>query len=128
MMERHQRQWKKCLNPDSNRDPPAYVTDCSAVELLRIRVRVWVEAFLPFSLMTLHQFFQYSILPHFNQFISSLAALVCGSGCGGPVGEAKKPEVASAWGPEAEARWLRCPLAGESGRDLNSLTAEQSAA
>ena len=31
-------------------------------------------------------------------------------------------------GPEAEARWLRCPLARESGRGLNSSTAEQSAA
>ena len=36
-MERHQREWKKCLNPDSNRDPPAYRADCSAVELLRPR-------------------------------------------------------------------------------------------
>ena len=26
---------KKCLNPDSNRDPPAYAADCSTVELLR---------------------------------------------------------------------------------------------
>ena len=34
-MERHQREWKKCLNPDSNRDPPAYAADCSTVELLR---------------------------------------------------------------------------------------------
>ena len=31
-------------------------------------------------------------------------------------------------GPEAEAGWLRCPLARESGRGLNSSTAEQSAA
>ena len=31
-------------------------------------------------------------------------------------------------GPEAEARWLRCPLARESDRGLNSSTAEQSAA
>ena len=37
LLERHQREWKKCLNPDSNRDPPAYVADCSAVELLRPR-------------------------------------------------------------------------------------------
>ena len=35
-------------------------------------------------------FFQYSILLHFNQFISSLAALVWGSDRGGPVGEAEK--------------------------------------
>ena len=28
---------KKCLNSDSNRDPPAYTADCSAVELLRPR-------------------------------------------------------------------------------------------
>ena len=28
---------EKCLNPDSNRDPEAYVVDCSAVELLRPR-------------------------------------------------------------------------------------------
>ena len=35
LMERHQRDRKKCLNPDSNRDPPAYVADCSTVELLR---------------------------------------------------------------------------------------------
>ena len=28
---------EKCLNPDSNRDPPAYVADCFAVELLRPR-------------------------------------------------------------------------------------------
>ena len=37
LMERHQREWKKGLNPDSNRDPPAYAADCSAVELLRPR-------------------------------------------------------------------------------------------
>ena len=36
-MECHKREWKKCLNPDSNRDPPAYAADCSAVELLRPR-------------------------------------------------------------------------------------------
>ena len=35
--ERHQREWKKCLNSDSNRDPPAYAADCSAIELLRPR-------------------------------------------------------------------------------------------
>ena len=35
LMERHQREWKKCLNSDSNRDPPAYTADCSAVKLLR---------------------------------------------------------------------------------------------
>ena len=35
LMERHQREWKKCLNSDSNRDPPAYAADCSAVERLR---------------------------------------------------------------------------------------------
>ena len=40
--------------------------------------------------MTLHQFFQYSFLPYFNQFISSLAALVWGSDCGGLVVEAEK--------------------------------------
>ena len=34
--------------------------------------------------------FQYSILLHFNQFISSLAALVWGPDRGGPVGEAEK--------------------------------------
>ena len=27
---------EKCLKPDSNRDPPAYAADCSAVELLRL--------------------------------------------------------------------------------------------
>ena len=37
MFERHQREWKECLNSDSNRDPPAYAADCSAVELLRPR-------------------------------------------------------------------------------------------
>ena len=37
LMDRHQRQWKKCLNPDSDRDPPAYAADCSTVELLRPR-------------------------------------------------------------------------------------------
>ena len=37
MLELHQREWKKCLNSDSNRDPPAYAADCSAVELLRPR-------------------------------------------------------------------------------------------
>ena len=31
LLERHQQEWKKCLNPDSNRDPPAYAADCSAV-------------------------------------------------------------------------------------------------
>ena len=40
--------------------------------------------------MTIHQFCQYSILLHFDQFISSLAALVWGSDRGGPVGEAEK--------------------------------------
>ena len=29
LMERPQREWKKCLNPDSNRDPPAYAAVCS---------------------------------------------------------------------------------------------------
>ena len=66
LLERHQRDWKKCLNPDSNRDPPAYAADCSAVELLRPRSDSRV-----------------------NQFISSLAALVWGSDRGGPVGEAE---------------------------------------
>ena len=37
LMERHQREWKKCLNPDSNRGPPAHAADCSTVELLRPR-------------------------------------------------------------------------------------------
>ena len=37
LLERHQREWKKCLNPDSNRDPTAYAADCSTVELLRPR-------------------------------------------------------------------------------------------
>ena len=37
LLERHQREWKKCLNSDSNRDPPAYAADCSAVERLRPR-------------------------------------------------------------------------------------------
>ena len=72
LMERHQREWKKCLNSDTNRDPPAYAADCSAVELLRPR---------PDS---------------FNQFILSyLAALVWGSDRGGPVEEAEKAKVAS---------------------------------
>ena len=37
MIERHQREWKKIPPPypDSNRDPPAYAADCTAVELLR---------------------------------------------------------------------------------------------
>ena len=35
-MERHQREWKKCLNSDSKGDPPAYAADYSAVELLRL--------------------------------------------------------------------------------------------
>ena len=35
LLERHLREWKKCLNSDSNQDPPAYAADCSAVELLR---------------------------------------------------------------------------------------------
>ena len=34
-MDRHQREWKKCLDPDSNRNPPAYAADCSTAELLR---------------------------------------------------------------------------------------------
>ena len=37
LLERHQREWKKCLNPDSNRDPQAHAANCSAVELLRPR-------------------------------------------------------------------------------------------
>ena len=78
---------------------------------------------------TLHQIFQYPILLHFNQFIYSLAALVWGSDRGGPVGEAEKNRRSRlCGGPEAEARWLRCPLARESDRGLNSSTAEQSAA
>ena len=28
---------EKCLNSDSNRDPPAYAADCSTIELLRPR-------------------------------------------------------------------------------------------
>ena len=39
-MERHQREWKKCFHPDSNRDPPAYTADCSAIELLRIYIYI----------------------------------------------------------------------------------------
>ena len=62
---------EKCLNPDSNRDPPAYAADDAP------------------------SIFQYSILLHFNQFISSLAALVWESDRGGPVGEAEKAKVAS---------------------------------
>ena len=73
-MERHQQEWKKCLNPESNRDPPAYAADSSADDT-------------PTT-------FQY-ISSSFNQFLFSLAALVWGSDCGGPVGEAEKPEVAS---------------------------------
>ena len=49
----------------------------------------------PFLLMTLHQVFHYLFLPHFNQFISSLAALVLGSDHSGSVGEAEKGEGAS---------------------------------
>ena len=37
LLKRHQREWKKCLNLDSNQDIPAYAADCSAVELLRPR-------------------------------------------------------------------------------------------
>ena len=37
------------------------------------------------------------IHPHFNLFISSLAALVWGSDRGGPVEEAEKAKVASVW-------------------------------
>ena len=37
LLERHQQEWKKCLNPVSTRDPPPYTADCSAVELLRSR-------------------------------------------------------------------------------------------
>ena len=37
LLDRHQREWKKCLNLDSNQDLPAYAADCSVVELLRPR-------------------------------------------------------------------------------------------
>ena len=64
LLERHQREWKKCLNSDSNRDPPAYAADCSAVELLRpwsdSRARGHLNHLASASaLMTLQQFFQY---------------------------------------------------------------------
>ena len=72
--------------------------------------------------------FSISFFLIFNQFISSLAALVWESDRGGPVGEAEKPRLRLCGGPEAEARWLRCPLARESDRGLNRSTAEQSAA
>ena len=49
-MERHQREWKKCLNSDSNRDPPAYAADCSAVELLRLNRTHEPEDILTISL------------------------------------------------------------------------------
>ena len=53
LLERHQREWKKCLNSDSNRDPPAYVADCSAVELLRPRLDSKPEDILTISLQLL---------------------------------------------------------------------------
>ena len=43
-------------------------------------------------------------------------------------GKRKKSRSRLYGGPEAEARWLRCLPARESGRVLNSSTAEQSAA
>ena len=66
-MERHQREWKKCLNG----------TRTEILQLSRLIA-------LP-------------LLYHFHQFISSLAALALGSDRGGPVGEAEKAEVASVW-------------------------------
>ena len=45
-----------------------------------------------------------------------------------PSGKQKKLRSRLCGGPEAEARWLRCPLARESVRDLNRSTVEQSAA
>ena len=41
LLECHQRDGKKCLNSDSNRDPPAYAADCSAVELAYLAALVW---------------------------------------------------------------------------------------
>ena len=49
-MERHQREWKKCLNPDWNQDPPAYAADCSIVEPLRLRPTHEPEDILTISL------------------------------------------------------------------------------
>ena len=61
---------KKCLNSDSNRDPPAFAADCSAERLI--------------ALLS-------------SAELSSLAALVWGLDHGGPVEEAEKDEVASVW-------------------------------
>ena len=49
-MERHEREWKKCLNSDSNRDPPAYAAYCSAAELLRLGPTHEPDDFLTISL------------------------------------------------------------------------------
>ena len=38
LLERHQREWKKCLDTDWNPDPQAHEADCPAVELLRPRL------------------------------------------------------------------------------------------
>ena len=104
-MERHQRQWKKCLDPDSNRDPTAYAVDCSTVELLRPRTVSRARGDLNHLTsawgsphrhdLSFHRFLDVTIfLPYSDQFIS---AIVWGSDRVGPVEEAEKAEVASLW-------------------------------
>ena len=78
--------------------------------------------------MTLQQFFQYIC----SSFHSIYIFFGCPSLGVRPLwsrrGKRKKLRSRLCGRSEAEARWLRCPLARESYRGLNSSTAEQSAA